>query len=451
MLVKGCWCTLSRKLVLILVFLTLLIGLGHPRFQQNSVGVSDGYPVHNLNTGLNYTTIQEAINANETLDGQTIHVDAGTYNFIHTEINKSVSVIGAGRENTTILGASWSETDTVLVTADNVTISGFTLRDGVQGVGTLANYTHILNCNISYNQNGIGTESQSYLFGAEIIEGNIIMNNTFNGIGLLTWNYTIRKNIIYGNGWGIYLNNPYTPFHVTSDSAQIYENTIENNHVGCVLQGSYNHTIYYNNFLNNTVQAMNSYPYSTNELRENYWSDYNGTDSDQDGIGDTPYIIDANNTDHYPLMGTFQSFNVSNTYGPPYPPNAEVDIISNATIGSVILLRVTDLNSPANIGFYLHFYDISGLNGTISFCRITFPLSWLNSSYYPLAITSGQMKQSLSRIIYSNGTSATVYFTLTLPVEAVDIYPEFPSFLFLPLFMVAASVAVIVYKRKRLI
>jgi hypothetical protein len=34
----------------------------------------------------------------------------------------------------------------------------------------------------------------------------------------------------------------------------------------------------------------------------NYWSDYNGYDSDHDGIGDTPYFIDENNTDHYPLM-----------------------------------------------------------------------------------------------------------------------------------------------------
>jgi len=34
----------------------------------------------------------------------------------------------------------------------------------------------------------------------------------------------------------------------------------------------------------------------------NYWSDYNGTDANHDGIGDTPYVIDANNADNYPLM-----------------------------------------------------------------------------------------------------------------------------------------------------
>jgi hypothetical protein len=43
----------------------------------------------------------------------------------------------------------------------------------------------------------------------------------------------------------------------------------------------------------------------------NYWSDYNGTDlyggpfqnvTGSDGKGDTPYSIDVNNVDHYPLM-----------------------------------------------------------------------------------------------------------------------------------------------------
>jgi hypothetical protein len=36
----------------------------------------------------------------------------------------------------------------------------------------------------------------------------------------------------------------------------------------------------------------------------NYWGDYTGIDVDGDGIGDTPYTIDANNVDYYPMVVT---------------------------------------------------------------------------------------------------------------------------------------------------
>jgi len=34
----------------------------------------------------------------------------------------------------------------------------------------------------------------------------------------------------------------------------------------------------------------------------NYWSDYNGTDVNGDGIGDSAYVFDVQNEDRYPLM-----------------------------------------------------------------------------------------------------------------------------------------------------
>jgi nitrous oxidase accessory protein NosD len=43
----------------------------------------------------------------------------------------------------------------------------------------------------------------------------------------------------------------------------------------------------------------------------NYWSDYNGSDLNKDGIGDTPYVFDVQNEDRYPLMTS-----------PVAPPNA---------------------------------------------------------------------------------------------------------------------------------
>jgi hypothetical protein len=43
-----------------------------------------------------------------------------------------------------------------------------------------------------------------------------------------------------------------------------------------------------------------------NSTLGNYWDDYSGLDDNQDGIGDTPYIIDENNKDNYPLMNPIE-------------------------------------------------------------------------------------------------------------------------------------------------
>ncbi len=44
----------------------------------------------------------------------------------------------------------------------------------------------------------------------------------------------------------------------------------------------------------------------TNHLG-NYWDDYEGSDADKNGIGDTPYGIKSDN-DEYPLMKRFEHY-----------------------------------------------------------------------------------------------------------------------------------------------
>jgi len=92
---------------------------------------------------------------------------------------------------------------------------------------------------------------------------------------------------------------------------------------GITLWDSSNNIIYLNNFINNKDQVYSdsstniwnstekiTYTYNgsqhTNYLG-NYWSDYKGSDADEDGIGETPYIIDSDK-DNYPLIERFENY-----------------------------------------------------------------------------------------------------------------------------------------------
>ncbi len=90
----------------------------------------------------------------------------------------------------------------------------------------------------------------------------------------------------------------------------IYGNTLSSNGNGVQLTESSDNTVYGNNFINNTSQATcknePNWGWSIANWHDgrlgNFWSDYNGTDANHDGIGDKPYVIDEKNTDQYPLM-----------------------------------------------------------------------------------------------------------------------------------------------------
>jgi len=66
--------------------------------------------------------------------------------------------------------------------------------------------------------------------------------------------------------------------------------------------------VYANNIIKNKVQAVDMGANVWNSTIGNYWSDYTGTDANNDNIGDEPYVIDEDSIDYRPIMTRFEEF-----------------------------------------------------------------------------------------------------------------------------------------------
>ena len=140
----------------------------------------------------------------------------------------------------------------------------------------------------------------------------ISKNNMVDGRGGISVTGPGSYNTIFGNNITGKSKCGIKIYHGSSNT--VYENYVANSAVGVKLGFDYefpdrkveDNVFYHNNFVNNTQYVVIGYVpdsnFWNNGKKGNYWSNYNGTDNDGDGIGDTPYIIDDNNTDYYPLM-----------------------------------------------------------------------------------------------------------------------------------------------------
>jgi parallel beta-helix repeat protein len=122
--------------------------------------------------------------------------------------------------------------------------------------------------------------------------------------GNVTWNRIIRNQ--YGIDTGGY--NPCV-------NNSIYGNTLMDNEYGLYFPSFMNNIISHNQFINNTYHAFDPYNSSVNiwdhDGEGNYWDDYtirypNATKLN--GIWDTPYAINDDNIDDYPIIPEFPSF-----------------------------------------------------------------------------------------------------------------------------------------------
>lgn len=292
------------------------IGMGNA--ESNTIVVPD-----------DYSSIQDAIN--NAVEGDTILIKKGTY-VENPVVNKSVSLVGEYRDLTVI-----DVTAGLKVQSNYVNITGLTIYDGYHGITVSANSCRISENKITDSEVGIALIS-AY--------GNVVAENTFQNIGLsaaiqlsYSYNNLVQHNYINLCTEGIQVregssNNTVTDNIIADcqdvairllgsgvghrwygpDGNTIMRNNISSSRVGTTVYGSNYNVISNNNYVNNTVQFSAGEDYlltwggnrSVNTIDKNYWSDYSGIDSNGDGEGDSPYVIDDHNQDKHPLTSPAQ-------------------------------------------------------------------------------------------------------------------------------------------------
>jgi hypothetical protein len=187
--------------------------------------------------------------------------------------------------------------------------------------------------------------------------------------------------------------------------------------------------------LNSTNTWDNGYPSGGN-----YWSNYrttypNAVENDSSAIWNTPYVINVNNTDRYPLMAPFHTFGVGTWNGIAY----SVDTVSNSTITNL------SFNQPAKTLTF----NVTGASGTTGFCRVAIPKTLMSGTW--IVIVNGT---SISYSVTTDANYTYIYFTYHHSTETVQIIstsaiPEFQPSMLLPLVMIITLLAAIIIKRKR--
>ena len=298
----------------------------------------------------------------------------------------------------------------IVVQRNNIVLDGN--RHTVQGSGSgegvgLFGVSNVTVRNMNIKGFGCGI----YLFWAlqNVISNNNITGNIWLGLRL----YHSSNNSVCGNS--ILANkDDGIRFEYSSNYNSIVGNNImANNWLGVYIDSSSSNSFYHNNLADNTNQVqVDAYDYLhqntwDNGIEGNFWKDYVGIDSDFDGIGDVPYVIDSNNTDHYPLIGKFSRFEASPTY--------TVELFSNSTTKNF-----TYSASDRKISF-----DVEGQNGTIGFCTLIIPHELVNPAYLQVIIDNGNTAVHHPNCnLHDNQTHRWVYFAYSHSTHNVVIQED---------------------------
>ena len=382
--------------------------------------------IRNIETGLNLRmTIELFRTHNSTVTeskGNVVLKDSHSNTLVDNQLFDSGSLSTSGGSAVALYG---SHNNTL---ANNLVLSK---GNGVLLAGS--SYNKVYGNSISSTDRvGISIESTSDCQSAP--EFNYLYDNLIsyaeNGLSLRTG---ARRNFVYRNAFADCQN----AFYLFSG----YENTFLGNNISGSAQYavyfyiSDNNKFYQNNFWNNSKPAYENHEtrywpganetyYSKNNAWDNgkegnFWDDYTGSDTNGDGIGETPYNVYEDFYDHYPLTAPFATDTVTVDFARWIPSSSPEEPHTDPLEELQIMVL-----SPENTTYSTASVP---LNLTVSG-----PLSWLGFSLDlkpNVTVTGNTTLTDLSPgthsvMVYGNSTqgitafSKTIFFTINAP-EAV--------------------------------
>lgn len=297
----------KRKITSLTIFFLLILTIFTIGCTDNNESKPDEKIVYvDLNGEQDFQSIQRAVNVSST--NTTIIVAPGIYTE-NLVINKDVILTGEIKEETIIDGMD--QGDVIFITENaSLYLSNFTIRNSGENrkfpfnAGIKINSNHNQIRNIRFVQNSYGIVS--FLGSNNNFSNNSFFNNSKAGLYLYNDEQDIvRRNHFQNNFYGLQIKG--------SKNTKIVENIFKQNQRGvfCCCSATDN-SLYLNSFIQNKELQAYDEPNLENtwyhpQKGGNYWDDYAGVDSNNDGFGDQPYQISEDGLvkDEIPLIEPF--------------------------------------------------------------------------------------------------------------------------------------------------
>jgi parallel beta-helix repeat protein len=377
---------------------------GNTLTENNMDGIWVGYSLNNTISGNNMTN-----------NGYGVRLDSSSDNSIsgnNITVCNWVGVYLGSSSNNSVFGNNITENNLDgirLYHSSNNTISGNNMTNNGYGMRLFYSSSNRLTGNsMADNEYNFGVGDG---VGLSDFVNDVDVSNTVDGKPIHYWisernmsvplvagyvslvnctGITVKNLNLTGNVQGLLL--------VSTTNSTIAKSSITNNRDGIRVEDSSNNKLHHNNFKDNIQQVYIPTPGYANVWDDgypsggNYWSDYTGADADGDYIGDTPYVVDLNNTDRFPLMAPYE---------PPDTTPPVVSILSpeNQTYRvSDVSLTLTVSEIPSWIG-----YTLDGQTNVTVAGNTT--LSGLSDGSHSLIVFAKD-------IAWNTGASETVYFSI---------------------------------------